>query len=98
MIQIEGAAKSYGGRVLFRDLTWRISGGERIGLVGPNGAGKTTLCRMLAGTEDLDEGRVVRARHMARLDDREFLVRPGEFLLRPIPVRRRCWGGLRRAP
>ncbi len=62
MIQIEGAAKSYGGRVLFRDLTWRISGGERIGLVGPNGAGKTTLCRILAGTEDLDEGRVVRAR------------------------------------
>jgi ATP-binding cassette, subfamily F, member 3 len=62
VIQIEGAAKSYGGRVLFRDLTWRINGGERIGLVGPNGAGKTTLCRILAGNEDLDEGRVVRAR------------------------------------
>ena len=62
MIQIEGAVKSYGGRVLFHDLTWRISGGERIGLVGPNGAGKTTLCRILAGNEDLDEGRVVRAR------------------------------------
>jgi ATP-binding cassette, subfamily F, member 3 len=62
VIQIEGAAKSYGGRVLFRDLTWRINAGERIGLVGPNGAGKTTLCRILAGREDLDEGRVVRAR------------------------------------
>jgi len=62
MVQIEGATKSYGGRVLFRDLTWRINAGERIGLVGPNGAGKTTLCRILAGHEDLDEGRVVRAR------------------------------------
>ncbi|MGH7333153.1 MAG: ABC-F family ATP-binding cassette domain-containing protein, partial [Candidatus Rokuibacteriota bacterium] len=62
MIQIEGAAKSYGGRVLFRDLAWRINAGERIGLVGPNGAGKTTLCRILAGREDLDEGRVARAR------------------------------------
>jgi ATP-binding cassette subfamily F protein 3 len=62
VIQIEGAAKSYGGRVLFRDLTWRINTGERIGLVGPNGAGKTTLCRILAGREDLDEGRIVRAR------------------------------------
>ncbi len=62
MILIEGATKSYGGRVLFADLTWRINLGERIGLVGPNGAGKTTLCRILAGQEDLDEGRVVRSR------------------------------------
>jgi ATP-binding cassette subfamily F protein 3 len=62
MIQVEGAAKSYGGRIVFRDLTWRINAGERIGLVGPNGAGKTTLCRILADHEDLDEGRVVRAR------------------------------------
>jgi ATP-binding cassette subfamily F protein 3 len=62
VIQVDGAAKGYGGRVLFRDLSWRINAGERIGLVGPNGAGKTTLCRILAGREDLDEGRIVRAR------------------------------------
>ena len=62
MIQIEGAAKSYGGRPLFRDLSWRITAGERVGLVGPNGAGKTTLCRALAGLEELDDGQVTRAR------------------------------------
>jgi ATP-binding cassette subfamily F protein 3 len=62
MIQVEGAAKSYGGRVLFRDLSWRIAAGERVGLVGPNGAGKTTLCRVLAGLEELDQGQVTRAR------------------------------------
>jgi ATP-binding cassette subfamily F protein 3 len=62
LIQVDGATKSYGGRVLFRDLGWRIDAGERIGLVGPNGAGKTTLCRILAGREELDEGRIVRAR------------------------------------
>jgi ATP-binding cassette, subfamily F, member 3 len=62
VIQLESAAKSYGGRMLFRDLSWRITAGERVGLVGPNGAGKTTLCRALAGLEELDEGQVARAR------------------------------------
>ncbi len=62
MIQIEGAAKSYGGRALFRELSWRITAGERVGLVGPNGAGKSTLCRALVGLEELDEGQVMRAR------------------------------------
>jgi ATP-binding cassette subfamily F protein 3 len=58
MIQIEGIAKAYGGQTLFRDLSWRIAPGERIGLVGANGAGKTTICRILAGLEEPDEGRV----------------------------------------
>jgi ATP-binding cassette subfamily F protein 3 len=39
-------------------MSWRIGRGERIGLVGPNGAGKTTLCRILAGVEEPDAGRV----------------------------------------
>jgi len=62
VIQLESIGKGYGGQDLFRDLTWTIAGGERIGLVGPNGAGKTTLCRILAGAEEPDEGRVSRAR------------------------------------
>jgi ATP-binding cassette subfamily F protein 3 len=62
MIQLEDISKGYGGQTLFRDVSWRIGGRERIGLVGPNGAGKTTLCRILAGTEDPDDGRVTRPR------------------------------------
>jgi ATP-binding cassette subfamily F protein 3 len=58
MIQLEGVSKGYGGQALFRDVSWRIGGRERIGLVGPNGAGKTTLCRILAGIEEPDGGRV----------------------------------------
>ncbi len=58
MIALETVSKGYGGQSLLRDLSWRIGRGERIGLVGPNGAGKTTLCRILAGVEDPDAGRV----------------------------------------
>jgi ATP-binding cassette subfamily F protein 3 len=58
MIALEAVAKGYGGQALLADCSWRIGRGERIGLVGPNGAGKTTLCRILAGVEEPDAGRV----------------------------------------
>jgi ATP-binding cassette, subfamily F, member 3 len=62
MIQVEEIAKGYAGQLILRDLSWRIPDRERIGLVGPNGAGKTTLCRLLAGVEEPDAGRIVRPR------------------------------------
>ena len=62
MIQIEAAGKSFGGQVVFRDLTWHITRGQRIGLVGPNGTGKTTLCRILIGEMEVDAGEVRRAK------------------------------------
>ena len=58
MISLDAVSKGYGGQELLRGMAWRIGRGERIGLVGPNGAGKTTLCRILAGVEEPDAGRV----------------------------------------
>jgi len=58
VISLDAVSKGYGGQELLRGLSWRIGRGERIGLVGPNGAGKTTLCRILAGVEEPDAGRV----------------------------------------
>ena len=62
MIQIEEAGKSFGGQIVFRDLTWHITRGQRVGLVGPNGAGKTTLCRILTNEIEVDSGQVRRAK------------------------------------
>jgi len=62
MIQLEQISKSFGGQVLFRDLTWHITRGQRVGLVGPNGAGKTTLCRILTGDIEVDSGEIRRAK------------------------------------
>src|SRR3712207_3258940 len=52
-------------RQLFRDLTWHVGPGDRIGVVGVNGAGKTTLLRLLVGEVEPDRGRVVRGQTVA---------------------------------
>ncbi|MFP4000162.1 MAG: ATP-binding cassette domain-containing protein, partial [Desulfobacterales bacterium] len=56
MISIEGLTKSYGGNVLFDNVSFRINPGERVGLVGRNGHGKTTLFRVIIGEESPDSG------------------------------------------
>ncbi len=58
VLEIEGLHKSFGERVLVRDLTTRLQAGERIGVIGPNGAGKTTLLRMILGEVEPDAGTV----------------------------------------
>jgi ATP-binding cassette subfamily F protein 3 len=58
MITITDIRKGYGNKVLFRDLSWRIDSGDRIGMIGPNGVGKTTLARIVAGEEEHDGGEV----------------------------------------
>ena len=58
MLTIGGLSKSYGGRVLFEDVTLQVNRGDRIGLVGPNGAGKTTLLRLVLGDETPDDGTI----------------------------------------
>src|SRR4030095_9773994 len=57
VIALESISKGYGGQELFREASWRLGRGERVGLVGPNGAGKTTLCRIMAGAEEVGDGR-----------------------------------------
>jgi energy-dependent translational throttle protein EttA len=55
---VEGVdlGKSYGDRVIFEHVNFRLPAGGIVGIIGPNGAGKTTLLRMLMGQEEPDEG------------------------------------------
>ncbi len=62
MIQLVEGSKAYGDQVLLREVSWQVTGGDRIGLVGPNGSGKSTLLKVLAGLVSLDAGRVVLAK------------------------------------
>lgn len=58
-LQVEGLTKSFGDLVLFRDISFGIAEGERIGLIAKNGSGKTTLLNILTGKERYDSGAVV---------------------------------------
>jgi ATP-binding cassette subfamily F protein uup len=58
-LSVEQISKSYGERVLFRDLSFGINQGQKIGFVAKNGTGKTSLLDILSGDDTPDEGRVV---------------------------------------
>src|SRR4051794_13026470 len=58
MLQLTGAGKRFGHKLLFDGLDWLITPRERTGLVGGNGTGKSTLLKVVAGLEPLDYGSV----------------------------------------
>ncbi|MGO9255153.1 MAG: ABC-F family ATP-binding cassette domain-containing protein [Bryobacteraceae bacterium] len=58
LVAVEAVSKELGGRTLFRDLSFTLRPGSRLGLVGLNGTGKTTLLRMLGGDLPPDAGRI----------------------------------------
>ncbi|MBZ5666578.1 MAG: ATP-binding cassette domain-containing protein [Acidobacteriia bacterium] len=62
MIQLSGAGKRYGHKLLFENADWLITPESRIGLVGANGTGKSTIMKILAGSESLDYGSISRAK------------------------------------
>jgi ATP-binding cassette subfamily F protein uup len=61
LVSVESISRQLGGRTLFRDLSFVLSPGTRLGLLGRNGTGKTTLLRLLAGEQEPDAGRIERA-------------------------------------
>jgi ATP-binding cassette subfamily F protein 3 len=60
MIQLSGAGKRFGPKMLFEGLDWLIGPKEKAGIVGGNGTGKSTLLKVLGGIETLDYGSVNR--------------------------------------
>src|SRR6195952_3869225 len=64
MLQLSGAGKRYGQKLLFQDANWLITPNERTGLVGGNGTGKSTLLKILAGVESLDYGQLTKVKGM----------------------------------
>ncbi len=62
MIQLSGAGKRYGHKLLFENADWLITPESRVGLVGANGTGKSTVMKILAGSESLDYGTISRAK------------------------------------
>lgn len=56
LLSLKALGKSFGQQELFRDVTIRAEGGDRIALIGDNGTGKSTLLKIILGEELQDEG------------------------------------------
>src|SRR6267154_5624028 len=58
ILSAQGLSKKYGVAPLFRNISFTVSEGERIGIIGPNGSGKSTLLEILQGRVGADSGDV----------------------------------------
>lgn len=59
MIQVANLKKGYGLQLLFDEVSFALSKGEKVGLVGRNGFGKSTLFRLITKEEEADAGEII---------------------------------------
>ncbi len=58
MLSVQNMTVSFGGETLFSDVSFRLAGGDRVGLVGKNGAGKSTLLHLIAKDQEPTAGAI----------------------------------------
>ena len=58
-VDIQNLTKSFGAQVLFRNISFSIAEGQRVGLIARNGTGKSTLLSILSGSEGYDSGDII---------------------------------------
>lgn len=56
IVKVEQVSKSFGKKIILKDVNLNIEKGQIYGLIGPSGAGKTTLVKMIVGMEMADKG------------------------------------------
>ena len=58
-LDVQQLTKSFGSLVLFRDISFSIAEGQKVGLIAKNGTGKSTLLSILSGVEGYDSGSII---------------------------------------
>ncbi|MDG5492749.1 ABC-F family ATP-binding cassette domain-containing protein [Psychroserpens sp. SPM9] len=65
MLNIHNLSISFQGEYLFEDITFKLSPGDRIGLIGKNGAGKSTLLKILSKELEPDSGQIAADKNLS---------------------------------
>lgn len=65
MIHINKLSVSFGGEYLFNEISFRLTAGDRVGLIGKNGAGKSTMLKILAGDKSSFEGELAKEKGLS---------------------------------
>jgi ATP-binding cassette subfamily F protein 3 len=65
MLTVNNIFFEFGGRYLYKNATWQINPGEKIGLVGLNGTGKSTLLRIINGEYQLEAGEIAKIKNLS---------------------------------
>src|SRR5690606_39533770 len=78
VLEVEGLKKSYGDKVLFDNLNFKLPPNGIVGVIGPNGAGKSTMFKLITGQEQPDGGTIKvgetrSEEHTSELQSRENL-------------------------
>lgn len=58
-LDIQNLTKSFGSQILFKNISFSVGEGQKVGLVAKNGTGKTTLLEILSDHEGYDEGNII---------------------------------------
>ena len=63
-LDIQKLTKSFGAHILFKDISFSIAGGQKVGLIAQNGTGKSTLLSIITGSEGYDSGSIIYRRDL----------------------------------
>ena len=61
LVVLDEVTLFFADRMIFDAASLRLGHGDKVGLIGPNGSGKTTLLKIIAGEQEIDDGKVTRA-------------------------------------
>src|SRR3954469_6726778 len=61
LVVLDEVTLFFADRMIFDSVSLRLGHGDKVGLIGPNGSGKTTLLKVIAGEQEIDDGKVTRA-------------------------------------
>lgn len=59
VLELKNVSKTFNGKNILKDISFKVYRGDRIGIIGKNGSGKSTLLKVIVGVNDKDKGDII---------------------------------------